>query len=473
MNRNILLVEPGYKTKFPPLGLMKLSTYHKLIGDRVDFVKGVNSHKANDMYWDRIYVSTMFTYNWKVTINTINYYKSIVRGDINRIKVGGILATLMKNELMMETGVLPTEGLIDYPNAFSDDNDIIIDDLIPDYSLFNNSINKYSLIDDSYFGYATRGCIRKCKFCAVHSLEGKFIDYNGNLKQYIKTIDDQFGTKRNLVLFDNNIIASKHLSNIIHDIIDLGFGKGSRNENKLRYVDFNQGTDARLINNKTAKLLSKISIKPLRIAFDYLGLEKTYVKAIRTAAKYNIKHLSNYILYNYLDTPEELWTRLKINIDLNIELGLHIYSFPMKYIPLNSKDRSYIGKNWNWYFIRGVQRITNVMKGAVMPRKDFFLRAFGENLEEFNTILHMPEKILMNRGKSVGVEEMEWKNKFHNLSNNQKSELIEYLCKHKNSAQISSNIAHLHSSKLKDIMHFYINDIDKAQMNIPLGYNNN
>ena len=40
MNRNILLVEPNYKNKFPPVALMKLATYHKNLGDNVIFYKG-------------------------------------------------------------------------------------------------------------------------------------------------------------------------------------------------------------------------------------------------------------------------------------------------------------------------------------------------------------------------------------------------------------------------------------------------
>ena len=31
--RKILLVEPNYKNKYPPMGLMKIATYYRRIGD--------------------------------------------------------------------------------------------------------------------------------------------------------------------------------------------------------------------------------------------------------------------------------------------------------------------------------------------------------------------------------------------------------------------------------------------------------
>ena len=41
-NKNILLIEPGYKNKYPPLGLMKIAQYHGPMGkkDNVCFIKG-------------------------------------------------------------------------------------------------------------------------------------------------------------------------------------------------------------------------------------------------------------------------------------------------------------------------------------------------------------------------------------------------------------------------------------------------
>ena len=462
MSRNILLVEPNYKTKFPPLGLMKISTYHKVLGDKVVFVKGINPNVVYE-FWDRVYVTTLFTYNWKVTIDTIKQYKSIVGGDTSRIFVGGIMASLMPEEVWKATGIVPHEGVLSYPHALDDDNDLIVDNMIPDYELFNNSSHNYTLVKDTYFGYSTRGCVHKCDFCGVHRIEPKFIEYKG-LKPYVNGISEKYGEKVHISLFDNNILASKKFEKIISDIKELGFQKGAKfgPTRKNRKVDFNQGTDARLMTEKHAKLLSQIAVNPLRIAFDNIKFKKVYSDKIKLAAKYGITHLSNYILYNHKDTPEDFWQRLKINIDLNSEYNLKIYSFPMKYIPLMAKDRTHISEpNWNWYFVRGVQRILNVMKGAVMPAENFFYRAFGQSEEEFRMILHMPEKLLMSRGKIEGSEEIEWKKKFNKLTKSEKDDLVSILCRGRKKEVLLSEFSKVTKNKLKKILEYYLPEENK------------
>lgn len=37
--RKILLVEPNYKNKYPPMGLMKIATYYRRLGDDVTFLR--------------------------------------------------------------------------------------------------------------------------------------------------------------------------------------------------------------------------------------------------------------------------------------------------------------------------------------------------------------------------------------------------------------------------------------------------
>lgn len=456
MKRNILLVEPAFNSKFPPLGLMKISSYHKDLDDNVSFVRGIDDKVAYSYYWDRIYVSTVFTYNWDITVKTIKYYKEVVKNDISRILVGGILATLMPEDLWKETGVLPTVGLLNKPKMLDEGSNRIVDKMIPDYSLFDSIDYKYKLIDDSYFGYTTRGCPNKCNFCGVRLLEPKFIDYRG-IKKYINSIKSKYGEKRDLVLFDNNVLASKSFEKIIDDIVELGFGKNEKLNNRARHVDFNQGIDARLLSDNHMKQLSRIALHPLRIAFDNIKYKGVYTDSIGLAAKYEIINLSNYILYNHEnDTPEELWERLKINIELNKKFDLRIYSFPMKYIPLKNKNRNFTAKSWNWQYIRGVQRILNVVKGIVMPGEDFFHRAFGNDTKEFIEILHMPERILMNRTKEPQKEELNWLSEFRSLSDHEKEELLEVLCLNKRKKELSEAVTSQKNHKIKSILEYYI-----------------
>lgn len=453
MARNILLVEPRYPTKYPPLGLMKLATYHKSLGDRVHFVKGCDSDVAYD-YWDRVYITTLFTYHWKITVEDILFYKAMLHGDTSRIFVGGIMASLMPDKLWRETGIIPTVGILNAPGII-DDTDVVIDDMIPDYSLFDGTAHHYTLLD-SYIGYLTRGCVNKCEFCGVPQIEPQFRDYQGMLP-WIEKIIAAHGEKHNLVLFDNNIVASKKFEAIIKDIIALGFQRGAKRNNRLRYVDFNQGTDARLLKEWHFKLLSQIGINPLRIAFDHVKYTKVYSAKIRLAAKYGIRDLSNYILYNYDDSPGDLWQRLKLNVEFNRELDLAIYSFPMKYVPLQATDRTHIHQpQWNWQFIRGVQRILNVTKGIVMTGEEFFYRAFGESEEEFLRILHMPERILMSRGRTPGPEETAWVTLFTALTDGEKKELLEILCENRNRRKLIAAIRKNKNSRLKAILDYYL-----------------
>ena len=70
--------------------------------------------------------------------------------------------------------------------------------------------------------------------------------------------------------------------------------------------------------------LSEIAIKPLRIAFDHYGMKDIYINAAKTAVKYGIKDLSNYLLYNYEDNLrvyikgwELMLSSMKSNLQIN------------------------------------------------------------------------------------------------------------------------------------------------------------
>jgi hypothetical protein len=191
-----------------------------------------------------------------------------------------------------------------------------------------------------------------------------------------------------------------------------------------RYVDFNQGTDARYVTEENMKLMSEIPIRPLRIAFDHVSIKEVYINAVRLAAKYGIRNLSNYILYNFHDKPEDFYERLRINVDLGKELNIKIFSFPMKYIPLfgeEAKHRRFIGKHWNRKFIRSVQSILNATKGIVAPGFEFFEMAFGKSIDEFMELLWMPEAYIINRNYFVANGMIdEWRADFKSISEGDK-----------------------------------------------------
>ena len=568
MNRKVLLVEPNYKNKYPPMGLMKIATYYRQRGDDVRFFKGdlrnlvadlviedllerlyaldpskkwkkyqlvlfdyirkaktsaldeCDAFSSNPMAYqlakdarlyykrkgyfknppfDKVGITTLFTFYWDITIETINFVKQLCK-DEKDVMVGGIMSTLLPEEVYKATGIRPFVGLLNHPGDIDDGDPTIIDTLPLDYSILEEIDYKYPA-NNAYFAYMTRGCINNCAFCAVPKLEPTYCDYIG-LKKQIDRARNRFGEQRDLLLLDNNVLASKCYDKIIDEIKACGFQRGAtyippsqydiainnlragfndrayirkciyiykaliekllpdekaefylkleeldclhyetatkeailsldgyvaplyekhfKHTKKLkRIVDFNQGIDARLVTDANMKKLSEVNIFPLRIAFDHWEQKDIYERAVRTAVDNGIKNLSNYMLYNFRDKPEHLYYRMKLNIELCDELDANIYSFPMKYHPINDPaffmNRDYIGKHWNRKFIRAVQAVLNSTKGKVGKGKEFFEEAFGADEHRFWTILWMPETFIIYRFMFKDNLTREWEEKFWSL----------------------------------------------------------
>ena len=497
----------------------------------------------DDPKWDRVYITTLFTFYWEKTINTINLFKQVCK-DISEVKVGGVAATLLPDDMEKETGIRPHIGLLDKGGEY-DDNNIIIDHLPLDYSILNE-VNYIYPENDGYYAYMTRGCVNSCPFCAVPQLEPQYDNFI-SIKDQIKYIAENFGEKRNLLLLDNNVLASERFDDIIDEIKECGFYKGAtyiepnkyamliqnmrelkinyrghiksivslykwlykradnqtksnvysvlhkykllsvdtatkesilaadnffaplfekyRNKSiKARYVDFNQGLDARLLTPEKMKRLSEIPIRPLRIAFDSWSLRNTYEKAVRLAASNGIRDMSNYLLYNYEEKPVDLYRRIKLNIDLCEELDVNIYSFPMKYHPIQEpeyfRNMTFIGKHWNRNFIRSIQAILNSTKVKVGRGKEFFEKAFGCNEEEYEKLLYMPEAMIIYRlyYEENGMTEAWW-NAFLSLAP-EKMEFIKPII-HENDF---SNIYSLTSDKdILKVLEYYTITRDDAE----------
>jgi hypothetical protein len=115
-NKNILLIEPGYKNKYPPLGLMKLAQYHGPDGkkDNVRFIKGEDK-SVLDTCWDRIYVTTLFSFEWRKISTSIDFAIEASGGQPEKVFVGGIAASLMQEsfiEVPKWNGIRFIKGLL-------------------------------------------------------------------------------------------------------------------------------------------------------------------------------------------------------------------------------------------------------------------------------------------------------------------------------------------------------------------------
>ena len=218
----------------------------------------------------------------------------------------------------------------------------------------------------------------------------------------------------------------------------MGFGRGAKLTRKdkpsvKRRVDFNQGVDARILAKSPMYLreMSKICISPLRIAFDHIGVRKPYEKSVRMAADNGITSLSNYMLYNFMDTPVDLYERMTMNIQLNEELGIRIWSFPMRYQPVKLKDRSHVGKHWNRYFLRSFQIMLQATRGIVSGNPSFFRRAYGQDQQEFELLLSLPHAFIFHRdyfeyGEGRGQRD-EYEALRRRLSESQELQLINFI----------------------------------------------
>lgn len=233
--------------------------------------------------------------------------------------------------------------------------------------------------------------------------------------------------------------------------------KYTNQRGRLRYIDFNQGVDGRLFTEEIVNLLTKIPVRPLRIAFDDIKTEAAYTKALTMSAKSGLKDFSNYLLYNYKDKPEDLYHRMRINVDLCEILDVSIFSFPMKYHPIrgeHSHDRDFIGEHWNRKYIRAVQAILNATKGKIGRGISFFEKAFGKNVDEYMELLIMPETFILFRFffEHIGYTQ-KWREDMNKLTDKEKQELYPIIFKNdfNHIEELTDN------EKFRNILNYYKN----------------
>lgn len=150
---------------FPNLALMKISAYHKSIGNSVEWA-GIGNY-------DQTYMSKVFTFTPDYQLGFSNYGEIIKGGTGHKTNIE-----------------LPKH----------------IDVMAPDYELYPNL--------NSAYGFLTRGCPRKCAWCIVPKKEGDIYAY--------MDIDEFLKDKKSAILLDNNVLAHDHGLQQIEKIVKLG-----------------------------------------------------------------------------------------------------------------------------------------------------------------------------------------------------------------------------------------------------------
>ena len=242
MNIGLLAVDSNYSN----LALMKISAWHKTRGDNVEWYNPFNRY-------DKVYMAKVFSF-------TEDYLQYITNADC--VEKGGTGYDIRK--------VLPVE----------------IDRMQPDYSIYPQIDSKTA------YGFPTRGCPNRCKWCVVPKKEGK-------IAPYMDIEEIAIDGRKNIILMDNNVLASDYGLQQIEKIVSMGVR-----------VDFNQGLDARLVTNDIAQLLARVKwMKRIRFGCDTPGQIAECERATALIDKYGYK--GEYFFYCILmDDFKEAFSRV-------------------------------------------------------------------------------------------------------------------------------------------------------------------
>ena len=243
MNVALLAVDSNY----PNLALMKVSAWHKSQGDTVEW------YNPFDTY-DRLYMAKVFSFTPDYA-----YVIANVRGEVVRGGTGYDVRSSLPGDM---------------------------DRLQPDYSLYPTVDSRTS------YGFLTRGCPNRCRWCVVPQKEG-------GIRPYMDVDDITLhGERPYAVLMDNNVLACDYGLSQLEKIAERGY-----------HVDFNQGLDARLVTLDVARLLARVKwIKRIRFGCDTTAQIVECERAIQLVRQAGYK--GEFFLYCILIDFAESYHRL-------------------------------------------------------------------------------------------------------------------------------------------------------------------
>lgn len=266
---------------FPNLALMRISAYHKALGDNVEW------WQTDFKYYDKVYMSKIFSEAYSPDIQEpINCGEVIKGGTGYSISLG-------------------SDGKEHFDKVNHKNLPPEIEKMFPDYSIYPQF--------DFAVSMTSRGCPRGCSFCHVAEKEGR-------CAVKVANVSDFWDGQKEIRILDPNITALKEADkrDLMRQYI-----------NTKAMLDFSQGLDIRLLNDADIADINQMRLRTLHFAWDNPkdNLEpkfKAFAKQFRR--KSNIGMV--YCLTNYNSTMEENLYRIYTLRDLGYDPYVMIYDKP-------------------------------------------------------------------------------------------------------------------------------------------------
>lgn len=267
---------------YPNLPLMKISAWHKAQGDYVEWYDNFSGLCEE---YDKVYMSKVFSF-------TPDYQYPVYAKEVSRGGSGYCI------ELVDGKEIYHTERDTPLPDK--------VEHIYPDYSLYPE------LTKNTAYGFLTRGCPRGCSFCHVKAKEGLCSHKVADLSEF-------WHGQKNIILCDPNILACKDHMELLKQLVD----------SKAK-VEFNQGLDIRLINDRNLELLKQIRLINIHFAFDRWqdkDIIEPKLRAFKDKTGFDRSKgkVMVYILCNFDTTLEQDLYRIQLCRELNFSPYPMIY----------------------------------------------------------------------------------------------------------------------------------------------------
>jgi hypothetical protein len=379
-----LLVEPKLTSVANNIALMKWARWCEINGHEYQYIRGCVKPKFTP---DKILMSCIFSYYSKKYEKTIDYYLKLFPNV--KILVGGVFPTLSPEWFNKEkwNGGNPffkMEKRVDIYCGLNPD----IEELPPKYNVdisYEESDNKsIKLEKKTIVLYSSRGCVNKCGYCAVPRLEGDMRSFK-SISHILDVARIEMPDAKSVVLYDNNFTAHKYWNNICDELIEFGLPVDIHG----LHVDSFTPEMAKKFSQMTWGSQGKAhSTAYLRFSFDKMKYKDNIGRALTYYMDAGLNKRVGfflYMLFNYIDSPHDFWSRLVYTQKYSTDFGTYIMMFPQRYEPFQALEKyKFVGKKWTPELAAGLRKLSTFLHGflTLSPNRNLF-RWIGYSEEEF------------------------------------------------------------------------------------------